>query len=64
LLLLLLLLLHCCREENALADELSNLAMDSDAAVDKVVQRWSQGAGRAELAVLLAAGAQVDHDHR
>jgi hypothetical protein len=38
LLLLLLLLLQYCREENALADELSNLAMDSDAAVDKVVQ--------------------------
>jgi hypothetical protein len=53
-------ILQYCREENALADELSNLAMDSDAAVDKVVQRWSQGAGRAELAALLAAGAQVD----
>jgi hypothetical protein len=38
--------------------------MDSDAAVDKVVQRWSQGAGRGELAALLAAGAQVDGDVR
>jgi hypothetical protein len=37
-LLLLLLLLQRRREENSLADLLSNLAMDSDAAVDKVVQ--------------------------
>jgi hypothetical protein len=34
-------MLHCCREENTLADLLSNLAMDYDAAADKVVQRWS-----------------------
>ncbi|KAF6265041.1 Caulimovirus viroplasmin-domain-containing protein [Scenedesmus sp. NREL 46B-D3] len=51
---------HIYREENSLADLLSNLAMDSDAAVDRVVHRWQQGAGREELAALLAAGAQVD----
>jgi hypothetical protein len=33
LLLLLLLLLQCCREENTMAHLLSNLAMDSDAAL-------------------------------
>jgi hypothetical protein len=57
-------LLAACREENSLADLLSNLAMDSDAAVDKVVLAWQQGGSREQLAELLAAGAQVNGDIR
>lgn len=47
------------REENQLADQLANLAIDTDAAVDQVLTEQQRGAGRAQLATLLARAAQV-----
>lgn len=50
---------HVYREENSVADALSNIAMDSDAAVDQIAA-GAAGSSRQQVALALARACQVE----